>query len=57
MIYEFQTLLRTPNPDSDWHLKHILPGLPEDYIVFECSRGASPCATRAAGASTKVRVR
>lgn len=39
MIYTYATLLRTPNPDSDWYMEHILPGLPVDYTVFEVFPG------------------
>lgn len=39
MIHEFPTLLRTPNPEYDWRLAKILPGLPSDYTVFEVFPG------------------
>ena len=39
MIHPYPTLLHTPHPDYDWTRGQILPGLPEDYTVFEVFPG------------------
>jgi len=39
VIHTYPTLLHTPHPDYDWIRAQILPGLPEDYTVFEVCTG------------------